>query len=84
MLDAARVAVAVLHDEVVAVLMPAEPGNTSMPGYYVKYRYRDASGVERRAKDDVLLEDPNLTIVEGNALIACDADHRDRSAWIGR
>jgi hypothetical protein len=64
--------------------MPAEPGNKSMPGYYVKYRYRDASGIEHRATSDVLLEDPSLTIVDGKALIAYDADHPDRSAWIGR
>src|SRR6266699_6484565 len=42
-------------DEVVTVLMPAEPGNTSLPGYYVKYRYRDASGVQHRDTNDVLL-----------------------------
>jgi hypothetical protein len=71
-------------DEVVMVLMPAEPGNTSMHGYYVKYRYRDARGVEHRARSEVLLEDPNAMIVDGKALIAYDADHPDRSAWIGR
>jgi hypothetical protein len=36
------------------------------------------------ATSDVLLEDPSLTIVDGKALIAYDADHPDRSAWIGR
>jgi len=71
-------------DEVVTVLMPADPANTSIPGYYVKYRYRDAGGAEHRARSEVLLEDPNLSIIDGKALIAYDADHPDRSVWIGR
>ena len=50
----------------------------------VKYRYRDASRVEHGATRDVPLEDPSLTIVVGKALIAYDADHPDRTAWIGR
>ena len=71
-------------DEVVTVLMPTDPGNMSIPGYYVKYRYRDASGVEHRAGSEVLLEDPNLSIVGGKAPIAYDKEHPDRSVWIGR
>ena len=71
-------------DEVVTVLMPSEPGNTSIQGYYVKYRYRDRSGVEHRATSEVLLADPNPLIIEGKALIAYDKRRPERSAWVGR
>ena len=71
-------------DEVVTVLFAAEPSVTNLPGYYVRYRYRDSKGVEHRAKSEVLLEDPNLSIVDGKALIAYDEEHPDRSAWIGQ
>ena len=71
-------------DEVVTVLMPSEPGNPSIHGYYVKYRYRDQNGVQHRAQSEVLLEDPNPLIVDSKALIAYDQNHPDRSVWIGR
>jgi hypothetical protein len=71
-------------DEVVTVLLPSDPSVTSEAGFYVKYRYRDSSGLEHRGKSEVLLTDPNFEIVDGEATVAYDPGHPDSSVWVGR
>ena len=43
-----------------------------------------ASGAEQSARSELLLEDSNLSIVDGKGLIAYDADHPDRNVLVGR
>lgn len=71
-------------DEVVTVLVPGGPARDAIPAYYVRYRYRDTSGMEHHAKSRMLLEDPNMDITAGKSTVAYDPRHPDRSVWLGR